>query len=1784
MKRVLVLLLCLVMMIASLASCEMLENIIGGKEEECTHTYSDKWSTDATNHWYAATCGCENEVANLAAHADANKDGKCDVCEYVMCAHTYAEVLSKDETGHWYAATCGCNVKKDFAAHVDEAKDGVCDTCEYVVCAHTYAEVLSKDETGHWYAATCGCNVKKDLAVHVDADSDGDCDVCDWVAGEGHTHTYPETYTYDDNNHWLVADCGCSIVSAVAAHVDENNDGECDVCDYKKCNHTYAEVLSKDETGHWYAATCGCNVVGSFVSHENADGNNDGLCDTCEYLVGMATVVDGLDSAASENINNVTVNQDKIQQGVNDVGQDYKLEWLFENFVKIYADYVAVKNGEYEATYYYSYYTNNAGQSSVFVVRVDDYGNVSRVEEASEYDGSIYSYGLLEYCAMASNSEDIVKALYALAISDKACALEQSYDNGVYSFSFIYLDDTATSNADKYIHEATVSFTVNAENSGIATLDIDSLSYKYNAEWIVDGVCTIPENAKFYVSDSYEVNQQFGEPMTDVNNPYAPSDYILDDFNLVVKSDDDVAYEDGDSITIKAGSDNAVKFYFNDAALNKIAFNTVTVTTAFANGDDIGYGNAYASYTESWDGSKYVSFTGYKPGAYALTVDVEGLTLTINVTVEWATPTEIQPSVEVEGSYTTTSSVNTYTGLQVNFKSYVASGCNPAFTAAITSGDASVVAFTNADGVYSFKALVAGTYVVTLTSEVDTSVTCELTITVEAPPAVSDILNGKYTIEDEWDPPHTLEFTPESEGATNGSVVAELYVATGYDYAAQKVSYNVYTETLNYAYDAASGAITLTHVSGDETGVQLVIENYVLYVIYNGWDYKMVAVEDSDDVVASFPAGATAITVTTTTTYEWVDEYTYAADKAGTYKFVLPWLELGMWIVGDDDPASDYNLYAIFGSDYYTNIVEVYLDAGEKFSFKIYANTLDDWDITVEYSADSEGGESGGDGENESTITGDGSKETPYVVTGAGNVLIYPSYYTAIFVQVSAGVTVSLDGAAQFVTDADGALGTTVTPTVDTTYMIYADSMAGCTCMLTATVGTSGGNEDNTEGTEDAPYELDSIDTTVTANCDATNKTFYTFTATASGTLTITYPTANSWITISDLTDASLNTQSSQLAENTFAIVVGHEYTIGLGVWDAEAADPSVTLSFTASEAGGEEEEEITTSGYLWDDENTVTVSDDDISAGKVYYAFVPGNSGEYNIWSGNIYVSAVLDAEGNALTTNENNYYVLDANTNYIVELTLAGWVSGAGEYIVNAEYQYPLGHQENPNYFDWDYEFGTPVTAAYPGGYQPVWYAFYASADGVLTVTSDNEKATLMITAVFGCEAQGYNSVSLKVMAGRWYYIGVADFDTFDENYVNLGSDITFTPSFAEAAYVGNGTENEPNIMGVGVNTANVPQWTPVWFAYKADANGTLTVTTENELCVWYFKGQEDYATAGSKSIHIESGSIIYLYVATSDESAADIAFNASFKADPTEASYDGTLVTDGSAANEVVLEDNTYITFNVNGNGAFTVTWDNADAIVEVGSLDSDWNTVWTGIENGDNVTGVMYMGLVIKVYLPDYAAGTVSITIAPYVAPAQGVVVGDNTIAANGNSATNIAFTAPEANTYAFTVGDNAVVIYDYTNYFAGDVIKITLEADASVTLEVYTYDGSEADVNVNVAVYVVATADGEYRYVDPDDWKHRWVLVLGEDGTGTLKEQNYDSATFTWSASTSDTFTYTFEANSANGFDITFDFETGTIIADGTYSTGTVTDNNGSDASGIANVSLNGTNVGFFLYE
>ena len=243
MKKLILIFLSLIVCV-SLASCGECEHADANNDgicDECEwnydheHAYSTVWNFDQTHHWNDVMCGHSIPVKDMAPHSDSNSDGICDVCTWDYDhTHTYSEAWSHDGTNHWHASSCGHTgiSVKDKAAHSDSNSDGICDVCTWDYDhTHTYASEWSRDGDYHWYAITCehtGISVK-DKAPHSDDNNDGLCDGCAW--NYEHTHTFESEWTYDSENHWHAASCLHEIeVSGKAPHVDSDGDGVCDVC------------------------------------------------------------------------------------------------------------------------------------------------------------------------------------------------------------------------------------------------------------------------------------------------------------------------------------------------------------------------------------------------------------------------------------------------------------------------------------------------------------------------------------------------------------------------------------------------------------------------------------------------------------------------------------------------------------------------------------------------------------------------------------------------------------------------------------------------------------------------------------------------------------------------------------------------------------------------------------------------------------------------------------------------------------------------------------------------------------------------------------------------------------------------------------------------------------------------------------------------------------------------------------------------------------------------------------------------------------------------------------------------------------------------------------------------------------------------------------------------------------------------------------------------------------------------------------------------------------------
>ena len=272
------------------------------------HSFSKDWTSNATDHWHAATCGHTKQVSDKTAHtfgewnttveATEETEGKeeriCSVCSYkeeqslakLDHTHKFSSDWISDATDHWHAATC---------EHTKEVSGKA---------AHTFGEWKTTVE------ATEETEGKKEHS----------CSVCSYkeeqsLAKLNHTHKFSSDWTSDATDHWHNCS-GCEEVIGKTAHTfgewtvtkaatcteKGSRKHTCSVCKYEATEdisakgHAYSEDWTSNATDHWHAATCehttevsgkAAHTFGDYVSNNDATTEADGTktreCSVCGY-------------------------------------------------------------------------------------------------------------------------------------------------------------------------------------------------------------------------------------------------------------------------------------------------------------------------------------------------------------------------------------------------------------------------------------------------------------------------------------------------------------------------------------------------------------------------------------------------------------------------------------------------------------------------------------------------------------------------------------------------------------------------------------------------------------------------------------------------------------------------------------------------------------------------------------------------------------------------------------------------------------------------------------------------------------------------------------------------------------------------------------------------------------------------------------------------------------------------------------------------------------------------------------------------------------------------------------------------------------------------------------------------------------------------------------------------------------------------------------------------------------------------------------------------------------
>lgn len=522
--------------------------------------------------------------------------------------------------------------------------------------------------------------------------------------------------------------------------------------------------------------------------------------------------------------------------------------------------------------------------------------------------------------------------------------------------------------------------------------------------------------------------------------------------------------------------------------------------------------------------------------------------------------------------------------------------------------------------------------------------------------------------------------------------------------------------------------------------------------------------------------------------------------------------------------------------------------------------------------------------------------------------------------------------------------------------------------------------------------------------------------------------------------------------------------------------------TLTRGEASGSDEPkpEVSYDTVIVIGANTLYFSADEISANTATRKLTITVAGNYKFASGNLFVAGVVDANGNAVAQNDDYTYTLAegeytltfgmlsmfgvaADTACELGVTIPEAVDpGTGdggndeypEFVVDELKEAVLGWYEFTGYsigLYTNYDLGMYLANVYGEGFD-LYFTFDVNAndDGSYTITLshyyvDYETNPDMIETILG-----YNIV-----------IGGASEEPVE------ATDITTLP--------GTGASADPFVITESNHyfLTNVNTYPGYLVSFGSDKD--ITVTIKADIAELYSKSwATKYAEENKEyTFTVKAGETLAMWVVMESVTAEKVVISVSIKDAEVTEPDDGGDNNDQAAANASLNGTYAYqpaegqafvVTFN---NGLITVVRDDLymglpesfeyNYSPATGSITTEYGYFYV-----DLYTGSLY-----------YGRGWL---LAPYVVEDEPVVpttptlqLGDNTVTVTDAwNGTTLVLTATEAITYVITPGANAVVIYDYSNYFAGDKLEISLVAGASAEIIVSTEDWTTGDVVVNLA--------------------------------------------------------------------------------------------------------------------
>lgn len=746
---------------------------------------------------------------------------------------------------------------------------------------HTFSDAWQRDAANHWHAATCKeadcATAVASKAAHVDADNDKFCDVCAYDLG--HEHSFGTEWVNDAENHWNVADCGHVAKANVQAHTFDAGDC-CTVCGYTKEAIDVAKAVKIGASLKDLAK----NGVIIYTSAPYAGATFSSYVTEYEFGDNLVYIKDGYST------------------------EEYWYYMAEGNYFMPVKEYMS-----WDETMVPSL-DNNADEAAMA-----GYGFAN----VFGWDGDTY-YGV----------ENLVSELYALATTNVLGGFMEyvSVVDGVtgYNFSFTYVTYVQEYDAElgeyvntsdiKDLYQVVVEFCL-ADDYSISAVVVKSDKYvvrEYGDDGYVEtGVVTFlyegeedPQIVGYDItlfspeaSYSYHVAQRSGQ--RDLAPKYTPEKDLIASFDLELEDTTPVV----ETINMVVGT--PLYLY-----LTNVAPETYNVAIDSFDVEDPNWGvnGSYNEYLEC------IVLNCYKAGEHTVTVSTTKVTKTYTVIATKPETTEL--NFEVTEGYMS----NTIEEKQL----YLAAGGSASFDFDVIANNyadaACAIAFKNAtenasivdngDNNYTFTATALGTYEIVVTSTVADDVTSTLVVTVVEAPNVADILNGEFsaTAGDRMSMTEIIaEFVPASEGAANGTLNIS-YTTSSWD--------GDVSGTAVYTYAYADGALTTTHVSGDEVGFVFGLNSdYAITVQANMYSEPVVMEEYTAPSAIDMVAG----------------EYRYTAvDENYDTVYIIK-------LILNNDGTGEF----VYMADYNSETWKYETNETDTFKFTVAVNSDDEYVVTI---------------------------------------------------------------------------------------------------------------------------------------------------------------------------------------------------------------------------------------------------------------------------------------------------------------------------------------------------------------------------------------------------------------------------------------------------------------------------------------------------------------------------------------------------------------------------------------------------------------------------------------------------------------------------------------------------------------------------------------------------------------------------------------------------------------------------------------------------------------------